>query len=121
MLTAMLAQGIYVYLLSSVLLGAAGQILFKYGIMRNSHSTILMYMLDIYMVLGMICYGMSLLIWMKVLKTLDVSTAYPSVSIGYIIVAVAGRLLFGEHITLFKVVGIVLISLGVIFVNSGTR
>ena len=61
--------------------------------------------------------GFSVLVWMAVLSRVEVSVAYPMVSIGYIIVGVAGWYFFGESLSTLRVAGIFVIFLGVYMVN----
>jgi multidrug transporter EmrE-like cation transporter len=52
-------------------------------------------------------------VWILALSRVDVSIAYPMLSIGYIVNAVAAWQLFGEPMNLGKVVGIGIIIVGV--------
>ena len=49
-----------------------------------------------YFVLGAACYGVSLFVWILGLSRVPVSVAYPLLSIGYIVNAIAAHYLFGE-------------------------
>ena len=66
---------------------------------------------------GMLCYGTSLLVWLAALSKAPVSTAYPMLSLGYIVVAAASVLWLGETLSPAKVVGIALICAGVVLVS----
>lgn len=66
---------------------------------------------------AMLCYAVSILLWMSVLSKVEVSYAYPFLSVGYVLSAVAGYLLFSENITPIRVVGIVVICVGVILIS----
>ena len=57
------------------------------------------------------------LCWMVVMTKLDLSYAYPLTMLGFVIVLISSNVLFGEPITLHKILGIALISLG-IFISS---
>lgn len=63
--------------------------------------------------LGLICYGISVIVWILALSRVDVSIAYPMLSIGYIVNAIAAWALFGETLTPMRLVGIGVIILGV--------
>jgi multidrug transporter EmrE-like cation transporter len=52
-------------------------------------------------------------VWLKVLSRVDVSYAYPMLSIGYVVAALAGRMFFGEPVDLIRWAGIVTIGIGV--------
>jgi multidrug transporter EmrE-like cation transporter len=63
-------------------------------------------------ILGMACYAVSIGAWLIVLAKTEVSAAYPLLSIGYVITAIVGALFLGEHVTLTRIAGIVLICGG---------
>jgi multidrug transporter EmrE-like cation transporter len=70
---------------------------------------------------GVACYVVSLVVWLIGLSRVDVSVAYPMLSIGYVINALAAWYLFGESLTAQKLVGIGFIVAGVFLVSrSGT-
>jgi multidrug transporter EmrE-like cation transporter len=62
---------------------------------------------------GLVCYGVSLVVWLGGLSRAPVSVAYPLLSIGYVVNAVAAYYLFGESLTTAKVLGIGLIIAGI--------
>lgn len=64
-------------------------------------------------ILGMSCYAVSIGSWLIVLSKTEVSAAYPLLSIGYVITAIAGALFLGEHVTLARIAGIGLICCGI--------
>ena len=65
-----------------------------------------------FFLIGMLCYGVGIVVWLSVLSKLEVSLAYPFLSIGYVITAVIGYFLMGEGVTLSRVAGIGLICFG---------
>jgi len=62
---------------------------------------------------GLACYGISVVVWIMALSRVPVSVAYPMLSIGYVVNAVAAYYLFGEAITAQKMLGITFIIIGV--------
>ena len=66
-----------------------------------------------YVIAGLACFGGSLVTWLIVLSTVEVSAAYPLYGLGYIITAVAGRSLFDERLSAARWIGIALICVGV--------
>ena len=62
---------------------------------------------------GLLCYAVSLIIWIVALSRVDVSIAYPLLSLGYIVNAFAAWYLFGEALTPQKLIAIGIIFLGV--------
>ncbi|NNM60858.1 MAG: EamA family transporter [Steroidobacteraceae bacterium] len=69
---------------------------------------------------GMTCYGASLCVWLAALAKAPVSVAYPMLSLGYVVVAFASVMWLGETMTPAKVLGIVLICLGVVLVSRSS-
>ena len=63
--------------------------------------------------LGLACYGVSVGVWILALSRVDVSIAYPMLSIGYVVNALAAWALFGEVLSAGKLAGIGIIILGV--------
>ena len=62
---------------------------------------------------GLVCYAVSLVVWILALSRVDVSVAYPMLSLGYIVNAIAAWAWLGEDMNLAKVAGIGIIILGV--------
>jgi multidrug transporter EmrE-like cation transporter len=66
---------------------------------------------------GLVCYAASLVLWLFVLSHVEVSVAYPFLSIGYVIAAVIGFLFLSENLTASRVFGIALICSGLFFIS----
>lgn len=67
---------------------------------------------------GLFLYGFSAVLWLFVLARLDVSVAYSFVSLGFIVIMSLGCLLFGEPFTLRKLIGTIVVMLGVYLVAA---
>ena len=114
-----------VQILTSVFLGAIGQVLVKLGASKldinfsidHLLNTIISILKNFPLMLGIISYGVSFLLWIKVLSKVELSYAYPMVSLGYIIVLIFSYVLFKENITYLRVLGILFIIVGVLFVS----
>ena len=65
---------------------------------------------------GLACYGVSVVVWIMALSRVEVSIAYPMLSIGYVVNALAAWWLFGEMLTAPRLVGIFIIVIGVALV-----
>ncbi len=65
---------------------------------------------------GMACYVVSLVVWILGLSRVEVSIAYPMLSIGYALNAVAAWYLFGEAVSITRLAGIGIIIIGVYIV-----
>src|SRR5512141_1501527 len=109
-------------LLSGVLLNAGAQLLLKAGTnvlgvitltRADWPATVWSMATQGYFVLGAACYGVSLFVWILGLSRVPVSVAYPLLSVGYVINAIAAHYLFGETVTLQRWLGIGFIAIGV--------
>jgi multidrug transporter EmrE-like cation transporter len=112
--------------LTGVLLNAAAQLLLKAGTNRiGAFSFALENVVPIgmkiagspHVLAGLGCYVVSVMVWILALSRVPVSVAYPMLSIGYIVNALAAWALFGESLTAQKLVGIGFIVIGVILVG----
>ena len=65
---------------------------------------------------GLACYVVSVVVWILALSRVPVSVAYPMLSVGYIVNALAAWWLFGESLGAQKLVGIGFIIVGVFLV-----
>lgn len=77
-------------------------------------------LLDPWIFSGLSCYAISIVLWMYVLSKVQVSYAYPFLSVGYVIVVAAAYLFFREPVTLLKMLGVGLICVGVVLVAKGS-
>ncbi len=116
---------IFSLVLCGVLLNAAAQLLLKAGMTRigefdfhinNVIPIGLQVAGNIPILLGLAAYVVSVLIWMMVLSRVDVSLAYPMVSLGYIVNAFAAYFLFNEPLSALRIGGIFIILMGVFIV-----
>jgi multidrug transporter EmrE-like cation transporter len=69
-----------------------------------------------YIFVGFGLYAISGILWLQVLSKLDFSVAFPLASSTYVGTLLVGRLLFNEPVNFYRVLGVVLICSGVVFV-----
>jgi multidrug transporter EmrE-like cation transporter len=69
---------------------------------------------------GMMCYAASVCVWVAALSKAPVSTAYPMLSLGYVVVAAISVAWLGETLTPAKMLGIALICAGVVLVSRNS-
>lgn len=114
--------------LAGVLLNAAAQLLLKAGTNAVGHFEFsaanvvpvgLRLALEPHILGGVACYVVSLVVWIMALSRVEVSIAYPMLSIGYVVNALAAWYLFGESLTALKLTGIGFIVVGVFLVARG--
>jgi len=68
---------------------------------------------------GLCCYVVSVVVWIVGLSRVDVSIAYPMLSLGYVLNAVAAWYLFGEVLSMQRLIGIGIILVGVVVLARG--
>lgn len=112
-------------LMLGVLLNAAAQLLLKAGTNRVGEFAFSMdnvvpvgwrLFSSAPILAGLGCYVVSVVVWILALSRVPVSVAYPMLSVGYIVNAVAAWMLFGESLTAQKLIGIGFIVVGVYLV-----
>ena len=62
---------------------------------------------------GAISFVLNMLFWIQAMKHVPLSLAYPTAATSYVIITPFARYLFGEAVTVWRVVGILAIVLGV--------
>jgi len=109
---------------SSIILGVFGQLFMKKGMslvgeIQSLNLQILgNIFLNFWVIAGLVCYGLAMVIWLGVLAELDLSLAYPMLSLGYIIVALGSWVMFDEYISSIRWIGIFVIIGGVVFISK---
>ena len=108
-------------ILIGVLINAGAQLLIKAGTTAlgtlvspsGPFATVIRIVFQPYIFAGLVSYVVSVAIWIVVLSKVPVSVAYPMLSIGYVVNAIAGYYLFGETLNWSKLIGIGIIIIGV--------
>ena len=111
--------------LTGVLLNAAAQLLLKAGTnaigqfefsLANAVPVGWKLATNIPILGGLGCYAVSVVVWIMALSRVEVSMAYPMLSIGYVVNAALAYWLFGEAVTPMRMLGIAIICIGVFIV-----
>lgn len=113
----------YVLLLLSVVFGVAGQLLLKHGMTRRPEfglAELPTLIFDPLILGGFTSYAVSTLIYLTALETLDLSLAYPTVSLGYVLIILFSRLFFQETVSLSRWIAVLIICTGVAIVGFGS-
>jgi glycosyltransferase involved in cell wall biosynthesis len=71
--------------------------------------------------LGLACYGASAVTWLMALSKVDLSFAFPMLSLGFVITALYSWLFFGEILYWNRVLGIALVVTGVLVIAASGR
>lgn len=107
-------------LVLSVILGAIGQIAFKYGVMAlgTANAAGIFRYINLPLFLGSCSYGISTVIYLYVLRIAELSYAYPMISMGYALVVVASHFIFNEPISAMRILGVIIILTGIVVVSQ---
>ncbi|MCB8882207.1 EamA family transporter [Acidisoma cellulosilytica] len=112
-------------ILLSVSLSALAQAAFKFGVGSAGPSglakaglltSLSQTLLTPGVILGLTLYGIGTLIWLGVLRRVDLSQAYPFIGLGIALTAFLGFVLFGESLSPQKILGTLLVIGGIIIV-----
>ena len=111
------------FLVFSVLTGGVGQILFKLGMkhmgeqnlapgLGSIFSFILKIITSPTLLLGILCYTVSTVVWMNVLSRVPLNRVYPFTALTFALVFVASILIFHEQIPMNRYFGVGIIVAG---------
>lgn len=115
----------YSLILFGVLLNATAQLLLKAGTnavgrfdfaAQNIVPVATRVAFEPHILAGMMCYAVSLVVWIMGLSRVEVSVAYPLLSLGYVVNALAAWYLFGESVGAMRIAGIGFIIVGVVLI-----
>ena len=105
-----------------VVLSSTGLVLFKAG--TNSHVIfqIFGFSISIKMIFGIMCYGLSFLLWLYIVSKLNLTFAMPlSVALVNILVVIESILVLKEKISLTQGIGIFVVLVGVTLITGGSN
>jgi multidrug transporter EmrE-like cation transporter len=112
----------FALIFAGVLLNAGAQLALKASVsdvgvihpgLPGSGEVALKLLAEPWLWVGLVSYVVSLLVWIAALSRVEVSIAYPMLSIGYVVNAIAAWMLFGEALSAAKLGGIGVIIVGV--------
>lgn len=114
-----------IYVLISVCFNVLGQYSMKQGMRKFGEvtfdSNILMTIIKMFLLpnvlLGLFFYLVSTVFWLIALSKIELSVAYPMLSVGYILLMILSYFLLNESITLYKVIGTLLVVAGVTLIS----
>lgn len=114
-------------IITGVVLNAAAQLLLKAGTNAVGHFEFqsqniipvgLQLAFQPFILGGMACYAISLVVWIMALSRVPVSIAYPMLAIGYLINALVAWQWLGEALSAQKLLGISFIIIGVVLITK---
>ena len=113
-------------ILMCVALGVGGQLLLKYGMsssgdqvdeVREVIPRLLKAAMNPVVITGFLLYGLSAALWLILLTRVDLSFAYPMLSLGYVLVVFLSRALFNEQVTFMRFLGTLVVCFGVFLIS----
>ena len=115
-----------IFLFVGIVLGVVAQLMLKKGMVGLDLSELFRkgfvygvrkMFFNVYVILGFFFYGISMLLWLVVLSELELSYAYPIISLGYFFVALSSRFVFHEKVSWQRWMSIFVIIIGVAIVG----
>lgn len=103
-----------------------GQFLWKAGLERKvnpfeSFRSIIDLVFSPFIMGGLVLYGLTTILWLFILSRVQISIAYPMQSVAYLISVFGAYFIFGESLTWMKVLGCLVILVGVAMVSLSTK
>jgi multidrug transporter EmrE-like cation transporter len=103
------------------ILGAAAQILMKWGANNLAHPGLIGMVTNMPLMAGYTLYGFSTVLLVLALKDGELSLLYPVIALTYVWVTALSFLIFHDKVNAFKVAGIVIIVAGVVVLSRGGK
>jgi multidrug transporter EmrE-like cation transporter len=113
----------YAFIAATVLLGVYGQLILKWQTQKagtfptatsDRISYLAHFLVNPWVISALLGAVIAAFAWIAALSKLELSRAYPFVSATFVLVLILSTIVFGESLTLVKVVGAVLIIAGLI-------
>ncbi|GAA3402974.1 EamA family transporter [Paenibacillus hodogayensis] len=117
----------YFYIIGTILFTVYGQLIIKwrvgrYGALPETLIEKLRFLVkvfsDIYILSGFLSAFVASVLWIGAMTKFEISYAYPFMSLSFVLVFFSSIFLFNESISLLKVVGLLIIVLGVIITSK---
>ncbi len=108
----------------SIVIAVFGQLSMKWGLSQFSGTSpldlnlISSNFLNLYVILGLLCYAIAMFIWLYALKGLPLSYAYPIQSIGIVLIFLFSWLWLKESISIARWTGLIIVLTGIYFLTS---
>ena len=100
-------------LATSIILASVGQLLLKYSSLISHEYQFPLNLLNIPFITAGFLYFISLLLYSSAIREIPLSVAYPSVSIGYVLVAFLSHHIWGTQFGILEIFAFLLIFSGI--------
>lgn len=121
----------FIYALLTILVATSGQLILKIGIEKSlinnnlksltNFSEFLLVFIHPLILLGLLFYAFSALLWIVVLTELNLSVAYPILGLSYVLVLFFSYIFLGESLSAFKIFGTIFVLIGIIFIGVESK
>lgn len=118
----------YVYIFLTVVLTVYGQIAIKWQVLKagalpealpDKFAFLFQLLLNFWVISAFAAALLASVFWMAAMTKLQLSHAYPFMSLAFVLVMVASAVFFNEPITPLKIAGISLVILGLVVGSQG--
>ncbi|MEZ4774695.1 MAG: EamA family transporter [Bacteroidia bacterium] len=114
----------HIYIFSSITLVTLAQFAFKKGVSvpeaegpdKGMISKIIAMIFQKHIIAGLILNALAAFFWLLVLSGLELSYAFPFLSLSYILVPLGAWLFYKENLTVYRKVGIGIICVGIFLI-----
>jgi undecaprenyl phosphate-alpha-L-ara4N flippase subunit ArnE len=96
---------------------ACGQILFKKAAIEAGNGPAWSGLVNIWTLIALIIYAFGTVLWLAILRTTPLSVAYPFTALGFVLVPLGARLMFGETLDTRYMAGVGLILIGIMLTS----
>jgi multidrug transporter EmrE-like cation transporter len=113
----------FLLIIANIILAVTGQFFIKQGInkvgsfskMPLAHFFVKAFSSPL-VIIGLILYVISAAIWVMVLSKVDLSFAYPMLSLGYVLILIFSAVYLGETISVLRMIGVLFVIAGIFFI-----
>lgn len=114
------------YIFITVILAVAGQLLLKksmieFGPINLTTGNLFPLIFDLFtkplILFGLSLYGIGTIFWLAALSNVELSYAYPMISVSYVLIFLFSWIFFHEHISLTRILAMVIIVFGVYLIS----
>jgi len=118
-------MNVILIILIGILFASLGQVFLKIGmnavgsINTFTYSDIVSIFSNLYIILGLLMYGLGTIFWLIALSQKDLSYVYPFISLTFIIVLFLSHFVLKEQVSTARIVGTIIIVGGLMIVVKG--
>lgn len=118
-------MNVILLILIGIIFASLGQVFLKIGMnavgsMNTfTYSDIVSIFSNLYIILGLLVYGLATIFWLIALSQKDLSYVYPFISLTFIIVLFLSYFVLKEQVSTARIVGTIIIVIGLMIIVRG--